>query len=174
MSIAENIAYGRKDVPLDDIVKAAKAAHVHDFIMSLPDDYKTNLGENAGLISGGQAQRLQIARALLRPREILLGDEITSALDAENQEAVMKTIADVKKERTTVLITHKLATMQMCDRLIVVDKGRIVQHGTYAQLQAQPMVSYLSACRTSSLLLRLDCDCQGLFASLARGGEWNA
>jgi ATP-binding cassette subfamily B (MDR/TAP) protein 1 len=144
MTIANNIAYGRKDVPLDEIIKAAKAANVHDFIMSLPHEYKTNLGENAGLISGGQAQRLQIARALLKPREILLGDEITSALDAENQEIVMKTITDVKDGRTTVLITHTLATMQICDRLIVMDEGRVVQQGTFRDLQADTKVRVYS------------------------------
>lgn len=141
MSIADNITYGRVNVPLEDVIAAAKAAHVHDFVMSLPQGYDTQLGENAALISGGQAQRLQIARALLRPREILLGDEITSALDTENQEAVMRTLMEVKEGRTTVLITHTLAIMQMCDRLIVMDKGRVVQQGSFQQLQADSKVS---------------------------------
>lgn len=143
MSVADNISYGSSNVSREDIVRAAKAAHLHDFILTLPNDYDTSLGENASLISGGQAQRLQIARALLKPREILLGDEITSALDVENQEAVMNTIMDVKKGRTTVLITHTLATMQMCDRLIVMEKGRVVQQGSFQELQADTRVSVL-------------------------------
>jgi ATP-binding cassette subfamily B (MDR/TAP) protein 1 len=142
MSIADNISYGQSKVSFEKIVKAAQAANVHDFIMTLPEGYKTNLGENASLFSGGQIQRLQIARALLLPREILLGDEITSALDSENQEAVMRTIMDVKKGRTTVLITHTLETMQMCDRLIVMENGRVVQQGTFQELQADTMVSF--------------------------------
>jgi len=157
MSIEDNIRYGSassaSEVSLEDgnsyitydqVVAAAKSAHLHDFIMTLPDGYKTHLGENAGLISGGQAQRLQIARALVRPREILLGDEITSALDAENQDAVMKTILDVKVGRTTLLVTHKMSVMKTCDRLIVVENGRIVQQGTYDQLVAQKGVSLRS------------------------------
>lgn len=151
MSIADNISYGSPDATQADIEKAAQAASVHDFIVSLPEGYKTHLGENASLISGGQAQRLQIARALVQRREVLLGDEITSALDAENQDAVMKTIRDVKKDRTTILVTHKLSTMKMCDRLIVVEAGKIVQQGTFDQLASQP---------------------RGVFASLAGAGEW--
>lgn len=170
MSIADNITYGRLNVPLEDVIAAAKAAHVHDFVMSLPEGYDTHLGENAALISGGQAQRLQIARALLRPREILLGDEITSALDTENQEAVMRTLMDVKEGRTTVLITHTLAIMQLCDRLIVMDKGRVVQQGSFQQLQADSKVSL----RYPNELTETDFFAlQGLFASLARAGEWN-
>lgn len=141
MSVADNITYGQSNATYDQVVEAAQAANIHDFIMSLPDGYKTHLGESASLFSGGQIQRLQIARALLRPREILLGDEITSALDTENQEAVMKTIMDVKKGRTTVLITHTLETMQMCDRLIVMEHGRVVQQGTFQELQKDTMVS---------------------------------
>ena len=143
MSVEDNIKYGSTDFTFDDFVKAAKAAHVHDFIMTLPKQYETHLGENANLMSGGQAQRLQIARALIRPREILLGDEITSALDIENQEAVLNTLMDVKKGRTTLLITHKISVMKTCDRLVVMEAGRIVQQGTYKDLISQSGVSYI-------------------------------
>lgn len=119
MTIYQNIGYGSTGVTEGEIIGAAKAAHVHEFIMSLPKGYQTMLGENASLISGGQAQRLQIARALVRPRELLILDECTSALDAENQAAVMETIMSVKNGKTTMIVTHKLAVMEMCDRLIV-------------------------------------------------------
>lgn len=94
-SVAENIAYG-SDVPLGEIHRAAKAANIHDFIQSLPEGYETNLGENASLISGGQAQRLQIARALVRTSNILILDECTSALDIDNQRAILDTIIKIK------------------------------------------------------------------------------
>lgn len=142
--------------------------------MTLPEQYKTHLGESAGLISGGQAQRLQIARALLRSREILLGDEITSALDAENQEAVMKTIMDVKRGRTTILVTHKVSVMKACDRLIVVENGKVVQQGSYDLLIAQKGVSRspLKARQTISLLkMPFSFPQQSVFATLATAGE---
>jgi ATP-binding cassette subfamily B (MDR/TAP) protein 1 len=93
--VAENIAYG-SEVPILEVIRAAKAANIHEFIESLPKGYDTNLGENASLISGGQAQRLQIARALVRRSSILILDECTSALDVENQRAIMDTIIKIK------------------------------------------------------------------------------
>lgn len=154
MTIAENIAYGSSDLSEKAIIAAAQAAHVHDFIVGLPKGYQTMLGENASLISGGQAQRLQIARALVRPREILILDECTSALDPTNQAAVMDTIMSVKEGKTTLIVTHKLAVMEMCDRLIVVDAGgRVAETGTVVELRAKV---------------------GGLFASLASGGEWES
>ena len=98
-TVAENIAYG-SDLPLGEIHRAAKAANIHDFIQSLPEGYDTNLGENASLISGGQAQRLQIARALVRTSTILILDECTSALDVDNQRAVLDTIIKIKDVRS--------------------------------------------------------------------------
>lgn len=154
MTIAENIAYGTTDLSEKEIIAAAQAAHVHNFIVGLPKGYQTMLGENASLISGGQAQRLQIARALVRPREILILDECTSALDASNQAAVMDTIMSVKEGKTTLIVTHKLAVMEMCDRLIVVDSGgKVEETGTVAELRAKV---------------------GGLFAALASGGEWES
>lgn len=127
MTIAENIAYGREDIGQDAVERAARAAHVHDFILSLPRGYSTLLGESASLISGGQAQRLQIARALVRSREILILDECTSALDAANQSAVMETIMAVKEGKTTLIVAHKLAVMEKCDYLLVMHEGRIAE-----------------------------------------------
>ncbi|KAF8990854.1 P-loop containing nucleoside triphosphate hydrolase protein [Cyathus striatus] len=149
-SVAENIRYGNMSVSEIDIRIAAKAANVHEFIMSLPQGYDTPLGENASLISGGQAQRLQIARALARPSRILVLDECTSSLDPENQAAVMETIRQAKVGRTTLMITHKLQVMLMCDRIIVVHDGEVAEQGTYEELMHR----------------------KGVFASLANGGEW--
>jgi ATP-binding cassette subfamily B (MDR/TAP) protein 1 len=150
-SIAENIRYGNASLSDADVREAAKAARVHEFIMSLPQGYETVIGENASLISGGQAQRLQIARALARPCKILILDECTSALDPENQAAVMETINQVKNGRTTIMVTHKLQVMLMCDRIIVVGEGEVKEQGTYEQLMRK----------------------NGVFATLASGGEWN-
>lgn len=147
-TVAENIAYGNLSLSEQDIHVAAKSAHVHDFIMSLPDGYETMVGENASLISGGQAQRLQIARALARPSKILILDECTSALDPANQAAVLETIRHAKVGRTTVMVTHKLPVMQTCDRILVVDDGRIVEQGSFNYLMER----------------------KGVFASLVSGG----
>lgn len=148
-TIAENIAYGSDALTDADVRRAAEAANVHDFIMSLPQGYDTPVGENATLISGGQGQRLQIARALARPSTILILDECTSALDDANQAAVLDTIRHAKVGRTTVMITHKVPVMRMCDRLLVVHEGRIAEVGTYDELIQR----------------------QGVFAALVRGWE---
>jgi len=149
-TIAENIRYGNPAVSEVDIRRAAKAAHAHEFIMALPHGYDTLVGENASLISGGQAQRLQIARALARPSRILILDECTSALDPENQAAVLDAIGEAKVGRTTVMVTHKLQVMMMCDRIVVVSDGEVKEHGTYEELM----------------------EMKGVFAGLANGGEW--
>ena len=149
-SIAENIRYGNNLISDADVQKAAKAAHVHEFIMSLPEGYNTLVGENAALISGGQAQRIQIARALARPASILILDECTSALDPTNQAAVLETIRDAKCGRTTIMMTHKMTVMQMCDRIILVDGGQVKEEGTFKGLM----------------------ELRGYFATLATGGEW--
>jgi ATP-binding cassette subfamily B (MDR/TAP) protein 1 len=142
-SVADNISYGRSNTTVEEIVASARAAQAHDFILTLPHGYSTNLGENASLISGGQAQRLQIARALVRPSEILVLDEATSALDPANQASIMETIASVKQGRTTIIVTHKLEMMKMCDRLLVVQNGGVVEQGTYEEL--------IRVCRLSHL-----------------------
>ncbi|THH19333.1 hypothetical protein EW146_g1804 [Bondarzewia mesenterica] len=149
-TVSDNIAYGSKGLPAINIQRAAMAANVHDFVMSLPQGYDTMVGENAALISGGQAQRLQIARALVRPSKILILDECTSALDSANQATVMQTILDAKVGRTTLMVTHKLPVMQMCDRILVIHKGSVAEQGTYEELMAK----------------------NGVFAQLASGGEW--
>ena len=153
-SISDNISYGNSSASFMDVRNAAKEAMAHDFIMGLPKGYETHVGESAALISGGQAQRLQIARALVRPSNILILDECTSALDPVNQAAVLETVqhATATGNRTVIMVTHKLAVMQSCDRIIVMDQGRVAEQGTFRELMENK---------------------GGVFASLASGGEWS-
>ncbi len=133
-TVLENIRYGSPDASADDVARAAKAAQADDFIRALPGGYQARLGERGVTLSGGQRQRLAIARAILRDAPLLLLDEATSALDAENELAVQKALEGVMKDRTTLVIAHRLATVQKADRILVLDKGRIVQEGTHAEL----------------------------------------
>jgi len=149
-SVGQNIAYGTDIIDYSRIAQAAKEARVHDFIMTLPQGYNTHLGENASLVSGGQAQRIQIARALVRSSSILILDECTSALDVETQRDIMSTIKHVKVGRTTVIVTHKLPVMQMADRILVVSDGGVAEEGTYDGLMSR----------------------KGMFWKLATAGEW--
>jgi ATP-binding cassette subfamily B (MDR/TAP) protein 1 len=149
-TVAENIAYGCQGVSAADVVKAAQSANVDEFVKGLPQGYDTLIGDDAVLLSSGQAQRLQIARALVRPGRVLILDECTSALDAENQAAVMDTVRRAKVGRTTIMVTHKLPVMQMCDRIVVVCEGRVAEEGTYEELMRR----------------------KGVFRTLANAGEW--
>jgi ATP-binding cassette subfamily B protein len=133
-TIAANISYGQSDASSEDIVRAAKAAQADGFISALPDGYQTRLGERGVSLSGGQRQRIAIARAILRDAPILLLDEATSALDAESEVAVQTALEQVMKDRTTLVIAHRLATIQKADRILVFDGGRIVEEGTHATL----------------------------------------
>ena len=133
-TIAGNISYGEPDAKLEDIIRAAKAAQADGFISALPDGYQTRLGERGVSLSGGQRQRIAIARAILRNAPVLLLDEATSALDAENEAAVQTALEEVMKDRTTLVIAHRLATIQKADRILVFDGGRIVEEGTHATL----------------------------------------
>ncbi len=133
-TVAGNIRYGSPEASLDDVVRAAKLAQAHEFISSLPQGYETRLGERGVSLSGGQRQRIAIARAILRDAPILLLDEATSALDAESEVSVQKALEQVMRGRTTLVIAHRLATIQKADRILVFDAGRIVEEGTHAQL----------------------------------------
>jgi subfamily B ATP-binding cassette protein MsbA len=133
-SVSENIAYGRHDASQDDIQNAAKMAAAHDFIMNLPDGYQTILGEDGTKLSGGQRQRIAIARAILRDASILLLDEATSALDNEAEKAIQSALSEFEKGRTTLVIAHRLSTVQNADKIIVIDQGRIVEEGTHQSL----------------------------------------
>jgi len=135
-TIRNNIAYGLSDVPLDDVRAAARAANADDFIMGLPNGYDTVIGDRGLKVSGGQRQRLSIARAILRNPPILLLDEATSALDTESEQLVQEAIDRLMQDRTTVVIAHRLSTIQNVDRIYLLEKGEVVQVGTHDELLA--------------------------------------
>ncbi len=132
----ENIRYGRPHASDAEVIDAAKAAFAHDFIAALPEGYQTFLGERGVRVSGGQRQRISIARAMLKNPPLLLLDEATSALDAESERMVQAALESAMKDRTTLVIAHRLSTVQRADRIVVMDGGRIVEVGTHASLSA--------------------------------------
>jgi ATP-binding cassette subfamily B protein len=136
-SAMENIRYGRPDASDDQVIAAARAAFAHDFILALPEGYASFLGERGVRLSGGQRQRIAIARAMLKNPPLLLLDEATSALDAESERMVQAALEAAMKDRTTLVIAHRLATVQRADRIVVLDQGRIVDSGTHAELVAR-------------------------------------
>ncbi|HEX8209003.1 MAG TPA: ABC transporter ATP-binding protein [Longimicrobium sp.] len=136
-TVRANIAYGAPAVPHERVVEAARAAHAHDFISALPEGYDTVLGEKGTRLSGGQRQRIAIARALLRNPPILILDEATSALDTESERLVQQAVEEVMRDRTVLVIAHRLSTVRRADRIVVLETGKIVQHGTHAELLAR-------------------------------------
>src|SRR5229473_3113947 len=136
-SIAENIRFGRPEATADEIARAAEQAAAAEFIARLPQRYDSIVGERGVTLSGGQRQRLAIARAILRNAPLLLLDEATSSLDAESETLVQAALARLMRERTTLVIAHRLATVLSCDRILVMDRGRIVEEGTHESLAAQ-------------------------------------
>lgn len=136
-SVLENIAFGRPDASHDEIVDAAQKAFAHDFIMDMPGGYDTAIGEKGVRLSGGQRQRIAIARAILRDPNILLLDEATSSLDAQSEQAVSAALDNLMKNRTTVVIAHRLSTVINADRIIVLDEGRVVASGQHEDLLAR-------------------------------------
>jgi len=139
-SIAYNIAYGRPGANQDEIIAAAKAAYIHDFIVSLPDGYDTTVGERGLKLSGGEKQRVAIARTLLKNPAILVFDEATSALDSQAEQAIQLQLKEIARNRTTLVIAHRLSTVADADQILVMDQGRIVERGTHAQLLADGTV----------------------------------
>jgi ATP-binding cassette subfamily B protein len=133
-TVAENIRYGTPDAGMDEVRHAARAAQAEGFILALPRGYETELGERGVTLSGGQRQRIAIARAILRDAPVLLLDEATSALDAESEKAIQQALEQLMSNRTTLVIAHRLATVQKADRILVLEAGRIVEEGTHASL----------------------------------------
>jgi len=136
-TILENIRYGRSDASDADVQQAAVAAQADSFIAALPQRYATRLGERGVMLSGGQRQRIALARAVLRDAPILLLDEATSALDAESEAAVQRALGRIMQNRTTLVIAHRLATVQRASRILVLDNGQIVEEGTHQELLRQ-------------------------------------
>lgn len=136
-SIKDNIAYGKPDATMDEIVDAAKKANIHDFIMELPDKYDTFVGERGTRLSGGQKQRISIARVFLKNPPVLILDEATSALDNESERFIQKSFEELAKDRTTITIAHRLSTIRNADEILVVADCGIAERGTHEELLAQ-------------------------------------
>ena len=135
-TIGENIAYGKSYVPLEDVVNAAKVAEVHDFIVSLPEGYHTKVGERGQKLSGGQRQRISIARAVLKNPPVLIFDEATSAVDNETEAAIQVSLEKISRNRTTLVIAHRLSTVRNAYRICVLENGVVTESGTHAELLA--------------------------------------
>ena len=134
-TVANNISYGAaREASLADIKEAAQLAHAEDFILGMAEQYDTMIGEDGVLLSGGQRQRLAIARAFLKNAPILILDEATSALDSESERKVQQGLEKLKQGRTTLVVAHRLSTIENADRIVVLDKGRVVEQGSHAQL----------------------------------------
>lgn len=136
-SIKDNIAYGKPDATMDEIVDAAKKTNIHDFIMELPDKYDTFVGERGTRLSGGQKQRISIARVFLKNPPVLILDEATSALDNESERFIQKSLEELAKDRTTITIAHRLSTIRNADEILVVADCGIAERGTHEELLAQ-------------------------------------
>ena len=133
-TVYNNIAYGRRDATREDVERAARTANAHDFILELPHGYDTTVGDRGAQLSGGQRQRLAIARAILRDPEILIFDEATSALDSESERLVQEAMDRLLAGRTTFVIAHRLSTIRHADRILVLDRGGLSEHGTHSEL----------------------------------------
>lgn len=133
-TIEENIRVGKKGATKEEIIKAAKKARIHDFIMSLPKGYETDIGENGGLLSGGQRQRISIARAFLKDAPILILDEMTSNVDPVNESLIQDAITELAKDRTVLVIAHHLRTIQKADQILVFQKGKLLEKGKHREL----------------------------------------
>jgi ABC-type multidrug transport system fused ATPase/permease subunit len=133
-TVEENIRYGRQNATLEEIIVAAEAANAHDFILEMPDGYKTLVGERGVKLSGGQRQRISIARAILKDAPILLLDEPTSALDTQSEALVQESIENFTKGKTVLVIAHRYSTIKQADNLLVLDEGKIAESGTHDQL----------------------------------------
>ena len=136
-SIANNIRFGQPEAPMEDVIEAAKKACCHDFIKALPEGYDTVIGEGGASLSGGEKQRISIARAMMKDAPVIFLDEATANVDPENENELMQAIQVLTAEKTVIMIAHRLKTVEHADQIIVVDHGKIVQQGTHAELIEQ-------------------------------------
>lgn len=136
-TIRSNICFGKPDATEAEMAAAAKKACCHDFIMALPQGYDTVIGEGGGTLSGGEKQRISIARAILKDAPIVILDEATASIDPENEHLIQAGISELTRGKTIITIAHRLATIEHADQILVVDEGRIVQKGTHGELMEQ-------------------------------------
>ena len=136
-TIANNIRFGQPEAPMEDVIEAAKKACCHDFIKALPEGYDTVIGEGGASLSGGEKQRISIARAMMKDAPVIFLDEATANMDPENENELMQAIQALTAEKTVIMIAHRLKTVEHADQIIVVDHGKIVQQGTHAELMEQ-------------------------------------
>jgi ATP-binding cassette subfamily B protein len=153
-SVAENIAYGHPEASLEQIVAAAKAANAHDFTMDMADGYDTLVGERGTRVSGGERQRLSIARAILRDPRILILDEATSNVDTQTEAQIQEALERLVKGRTTFAIAHRLSTLKNAHRLLILEQGRLAEMGTHDELIARDGI-YANLCRMQTEMSRL-------------------
>jgi ATP-binding cassette subfamily B protein len=136
-SIFHNIHYANREASMDDVIHAARVANIHDFIESLPDGYETIVGERGLKLSGGEKQRIAIARVILKNPRILVFDEATSSLDSRSEQSILKSLKEVARQHTTLVIAHRLSTIIDADNILVMEKGRIIEQGSHQSLLTQ-------------------------------------
>ena len=136
-TIANNIRFGNPDASIEQVIDAAKKARCHDFIMSLPDGYDTVIGEGGASLSGGEKQRISIARAIMKNSPVIILDEATANVDPENEAELTHAIEELTKDKTIIMIAHRLKTVRNADQILVLDNGKIVQKGTHQELAAK-------------------------------------
>ena len=138
MTLRENICYGKPDATEAEIIAASKMARCHEFIMNFKEGYETLVGERGIKLSGGERQRVAIARAILENKRIIIMDEATSSLDSKSEQLIQEAMDEVLKNKTAIVIAHRLSTIMKMDKIIVMDKGQIIEHGSHKELLAKP------------------------------------
>ena len=137
-TVRSNIRFGKPDATDEEVIEAAKKARCHEFILALPDGYDTVIGEGGGTLSGGEKQRISIARAILKNAPFIILDEATASIDPENEHLIQQALSQLTCGKTVITIAHQLATIEQADQILVLDDGRLVQQGTHAELADVP------------------------------------